>query len=192
MKTKIFIKILFIAVLGLLINTANAQSKRVKHQKAQTRVWKRSHRHNPHHRYSKLPRWGKSYASIHRKAQRIAHRGLNYYYRSGIYYKKAGNAYIIARAPIGVRVTKLPRKHYKFIIKGRKYYYYYGTYYVKVENSNDYETVSPPLGARVDALPEGYSQFQDNGMNYFEFEGTVYKEVTEGNETLYEVIKTNY
>ncbi|MCB2195674.1 MAG: hypothetical protein KQH79_07425 [Bacteroidetes bacterium] len=191
MKTKIMVKILFIAVLGLLINTASAQNRRAKHHKAHTRTWKRSHRHAPNHRYAKLPKWGKSYASIHKKAHRIAHRGLSYYYRSGIYYKKARNAYVIAKAPIGVRVTTLPRKHHKFMVRGKKYYYYYGTYYVKVDNSNEYETVKPPIGAKVDALPEGYTQFQDNGVNYFEFEGTVYKEVNVENEILYEVIKND-
>lgn len=187
MKTRIMLKILFVSLLGILVSETNAKSRRVKHQKTNVRVY----RHNPHYRYSKLPKWGKSYASIHRKAQRIAHRGLNYYYRSGIYYKKARNAYIIAKAPIGVRVTKLPRKHVKFVLKGRKYYYYYGTYYIKIEGSKEYETVSPPIGARIDALPEGYTEYQDHGVNYYVFEGTLYKAVTDGNDIWYEVVKNS-
>ena len=138
-----------------------------------------------------MPKWGKSYGTVHKKAKRIACKGNNYHYHSGIYYMEKGNSYIIAKAPIGIRVRKFPRKHIKFRVRGRKYYYFYGTYYVKVENSKEYETVNPPVGARVDALPEGYTGFQDNGMSYFEFEGIVYKESVDKNETVYEVIKSN-
>lgn len=187
MKTKIIIKISFIVLLGFLVNLASAQNKRARHQK----VYAKKSWHNPYYRYTKLPKWGKTYTSVNRKAYRIAYRGLNYFYYSGIYYKKSGAKYVIARAPIGIRVSMLPRKHVEFVIKGRKYFYYYGTYYVKVDSSNEYETVSPPIGARVDALPDGYKEFQKNGDNYYEFEGTLYKEVNVDDETCYEVVK-NY
>lgn len=189
MKTKTIFKVLFFVLLGLSLTSVQGQNRRAKHQRAHIHSKKGRHRHSPHHRYAKLPKWGKSYASVHRKAHRIAHRGVNFHYHSGIYYKKAGAKYIIARAPLGVKVPKLPRKKIRCMVKGRKYYYYYGTFYVKTADGKEYETVNPPVGARVDALPEGYKEIQKSDSNYYEFEGTLYKEITSDHETYYEVVK---
>ncbi len=187
MKTKTILKVLFILLLCFSLSSLTAQNRREKNKKVHARIVVQ--RHSPHYHYAKLPKWGRVYTSVHRKALRIVNRGVNYRFYDGIYYKRVGTRYVIARAPIGVRVAKLPKKKIRCIVRGKKYYYYYGTFYVKAENSSEYETVNPPVGARIDALPEGYTEIQKDGINYYKFEGALYKEVISEGEVCYEVVE---
>jgi Family of unknown function (DUF6515) len=185
MKIKDFSKIVFISILCISLTSVNAQSnKKVKQRKHQ-----KVNKHTPHHRYANLPRWGHSYKVAPKNAFIISHSGKKYHYSSGIYYKRVGTNYIIAKAPVGIRVRSLPEGRIKFILNKRKYFYYYGTYYVKSGNEKEFIAVKPPKGAKVDALPEGYSNVEINGDDLYEFEGIYYKAVTDdNNQELYEVV----
>jgi len=188
MKTKTLIGILGTIFLCASFTSTFAQQHK-HHQSVQKQRHQKVHRHNPHHRYSKLPRWGKSYTVAPKKAAIIAHKGINYHFHSGIFYRPLAANFIIAPAPIGVRIHTLPKKKIKFLHSGKEYFYYYGTYYAKTDVDNEYITVAPPKGARVDALPEGYEQVEINGNEYYKFEGTYYKAITtENNEEWYEVV----
>lgn len=188
-RTKFALKILFIAVLSISFTSLSAQNRKAKQHKASVHSQKRAHKHSPNYRYSKLPKWGKSYTAVNKKAFRIAHGGVNYHYYSGIYYKRSGANYIIAKAPVGIRVRTLPKERIKCNIKGKKYFYYYGTFYTKTDGAEEYITVDPPKGANVDALPDGYKDVTIDGNEYYEFEGILYKPViSENDEELFEVI----
>ncbi len=184
MKTKSCIRIIIIVVLSFVITNTYAHYPKSKKVKAE--VYQRGHKHRPHYRYAKLPRWGYSYKTAPKHAVVISHKGARYHFHSGIFYKRKGKNYVIVKAPLGMQVKTLPKKCIHFQYKGRKYHYYYGTFYMKTKNT--YTTVMPPTGARVDALPEGYSEVEIDGNVYYEFEGTLYKEVEmENKEVWYEV-----
>lgn len=185
MKAKNLIKILFIGFLCISFASSNAQAnKKVKQRKHQ-----KVKRHNPHHRYANLPRWGHSYKLAPKNAFIIAHSGRKYHYKSGIYYRKSGAKYLIVKAPVGLRVQTLPKEGIRCVVRGKRYFYYYGTFYKQVDNSDEYITVAPPLGARVNALPEGYKTVEIKGEDLYQFEGTYYKVVIDdNNQELYEVV----
>lgn len=177
-KVRLAVKVLLIGLLSFTV--LNAQAQRRHHRK---------HKHVAHYKYSKLPKWGKAFVSVNKKAYRIAHKGKNYHYYSGIYYKRVGANYVVTKAPIGVRVKVLPKAKYAFRYKGKRYYYYYGTFYFKPSGAKEYLTVVPPMGAQIDALPEGYNEVVINGEQLYEFEGIYYKPiVNDKNEELFEVV----
>ena len=187
MKLKFILKILIISL--FCVSFTSVQAQRNKHEKAKHATYLRTHKHTPHYRYAKLPRWGYSFKTVPKNAFIINHSGKKYYYHSGIYYKYIGANYIIVKAPSGVKVRNLPNERYRFVLNGKMYFYYFGTFYVKSDDDKEYLTVDPPKGARVDALPEGYNTVELNSDEFYEFEGTYYKEVTnENNEELYEVV----
>lgn len=180
-KANLLFKILLLSILS--VSMLNVQAQRRHHNKQ---------KHAAHHKYSKLPRWGYSYKVAPKNAFVITHSGKRYHYSSGIYYKRVGANYIIAKAPVGIRVRTLPKDRIKCQVKGRKYFYYYGTFYVKADNGDEYLTVDPPVGAQIDALPEGYKTVKVDGEEYYEFEGTYYKPIVNNkDEDLFEVVGIN-
>ena len=91
----------------------------------------------------------------------------------------------------GLRLKGLPIG-YRIIPVGEKnYFYYFGTFYGQVENSDNYEVVTPPETAIVDGLPDGYTIRKIDGIEYYYLNGTYYAEVDapklEG-KTGYEVV----
>lgn len=178
MKTKVLITVSVIMILSFA-RTANAQPH--KHH--------RSRPYYPHYKYQKMPHWGYTYRAAPKRAYVVRHRGVGYYFDRGVFYRPVGTKYVIAPAPIGVRVRVLPPEHVRVIVNGRIFYYYYGTYYVKAPTNNEFVTVAPPVGARVDALPDGYNKVYIEDKTYYEFEGTYYKAVIDHyGEVWYEVV----
>lgn len=160
---------------------------------AQHRKHHKHHSHhkkvNPHYRYKALSKWGYAYKVAPRSSYVIPHAGLRYHYAGGIFYKPVGAKYVIARAPVGVRVHSIPARHTRVVVRGRTYYYYYGTFYVRSADNSQYVTVAPPVGATVDALPDGYQKVYIEDNTYYEFEGTYYKAyIDEYGEVWYEVV----
>jgi len=115
MKTKVIFKIILILI--LCGSFSNSYSQRHKHHK--------NHRHAPNYHYSKLPRWGYTYNVAPNKATVVVHAGARYHYHSGIFYRNIGNKYKIIKAPIGIKVTILPKDKIKFSLKVKNYFYYY-------------------------------------------------------------------
>ena len=76
------------------------------------------------------PRIGVVVTTVH-KPNIIVHKGVNFYYAKGVWYKPHGRKYIVCKAPIGIRVRTLPRGYKKVRIHGKKYYTFNGVWYAK-------------------------------------------------------------
>lgn len=70
-----------------------------------------------------------------------------YYYQGGVFYRPRGQAYVVARAPIGARVHSLPVGRIGFTIGPRRYFYFNWNYYLWEPRSREYVVVAPPEGA---------------------------------------------
>ena len=180
MKSKSFMRITLIIV--FLFSIIGLQGQRLH------RHHKKQHKHTPHYKYTKLPKWGHALMVVPNKARLIKHGKCKYHYHSGVFYKVNGAKYVIAKAPIGIRVQTLPKAKLLRAFKGKTYYYYYGTYYIKADKG--YVTVEPPIGIVIDALPDGYTEIKTKEDVLYEFEGVYYKPTTgDDGEEWYEVVK---
>ncbi|MEX0291140.1 MAG: DUF6515 family protein, partial [Flavobacteriaceae bacterium] len=103
-----------------------------------------------HYKYRNLPRRGKVVRKV--GGTRIGFRGTNFRFYKGVWYRPYGKRFIVARAPLGIRVRVLPVGFRRIVIGPRPFFYHYGTFYVKVKNSEEYEVVAAPIGAEIDAL----------------------------------------
>ncbi|MDH4462378.1 MAG: DUF6515 family protein [Flectobacillus sp.] len=144
----------------------------------------------PNWRYNNLPRRNAICQSLPSASLSINFGGFSFWYSNGIYYKPYNNSYIVAPAPVGIRVQYLPQDCRRIFIQNRPYFYYYGTYYEY--NGYDYAVVPPPIGALVESIPDGYEQLVINGDTFFIVDGVQYKAVIYNGEIWYEVIKIDY
>lgn len=79
-----------------------------------------------------------------RGAKKIVYKNVNYHFIDGVFYKHRDKKYVIAKPPVGLRVTVLP-SHAKILhIAGIKYHYYYGNYYRYLPELKVYEVVENP------------------------------------------------
>lgn len=144
----------------------------------------------PNWQYNNLPRRNAICQSLPSASLSINFGGFSFWYSNGIYYKPYNNSYIVAPAPVGIRVQYLPQDCRRIFIQNRPYFYYYGTYYEY--NGYDYAVVPPPIGALVESIPDGYEQLVINGDTFFIVDGVQYKAVIYNGEIWYEVIKIDY
>ena len=77
-----------------------------------------------------VPKRGTVVVKIHHPKV-VVHRGVNFYYARGVWYKPYGRRYVVCRAPIGVRVRYIPRGYQVVRVNGTKYYTYNGIWYTK-------------------------------------------------------------
>ncbi|MEO1011218.1 MAG: DUF6515 family protein [Bacteroidota bacterium] len=61
----------------------------------------------------------------------VVHRGVNFHFADGIWYRAQGRKFIVAAAPAGIRVRRLPRGHRVVRVNGRRLYNYRGIWYKK-------------------------------------------------------------
>jgi hypothetical protein len=73
----------------------------------------------------------------------------NYYYNSGVFYKKSTAGYVVIKAPIGARINALPVGYITVYYHGRPYFHYYGTYYAYDDTINEYVVVEAPEEAEA-------------------------------------------
>ncbi|GAA4275873.1 DUF6515 family protein [Aquimarina mytili] len=59
----------------------------------------------------------------------VVHNNVRYYRSNGTWYVKQNRGYRTIAAPVGVRVTTLPRGYRVVKVRGVKYYTYRGVYY---------------------------------------------------------------
>lgn len=109
-----------------------------------------------------------------RAGRTVAFRGVNYRYNNGIFYRPNGNRFVVARPPIGIRVSVLPSARIQFNFGGRPYYYYDGIYYNRLR-SNYYEVVVPPIGARISQLPPFSEDIWIDRQQFYLSDGVFYK-----------------
>jgi hypothetical protein len=142
-----------------------------------------------HRKYTKLPKWGARVTKLHAKASLIKWKEYNYYFHSGVYYRKVNNKYSIVHAPIGIRVAVLPVEAARIVVRSKPYYYYYGTFYIK-QKDNTYETTNPPIGAKVEILPDGLEEVTIEGETMYKLEDIAFKpELSKDGKLKYEVIR---
>lgn len=100
--------ILTLAVLVGTIISANAQKKTI-------RVY---------------PKHGTVVTTVH-KPRVIVHNRINYHFSDGVWYTQKGKRFVVAAAPVGVVVRRLPRGRIIVRRNGRKLYRYKGIWYQK-------------------------------------------------------------
>lgn len=61
----------------------------------------------------------------------IVHKGVNFHFSKGVWYKARGRKYIVCAAPVGVKVRQLPIGNKVVVYGGRKYYACNGVFYKK-------------------------------------------------------------
>ncbi|MEM8508399.1 MAG: DUF6515 family protein [Bacteroidota bacterium] len=61
----------------------------------------------------------------------IVHKRTNFYFADGVWYRARGRKYVVCAAPIGVRVSALPRGNKVVVVNGRRLYKYKGIWYRK-------------------------------------------------------------
>ena len=81
----------------------------------------------------------------HDHHRRIKHRGQNYYYQHGYFYRGGPYGYFLVNAPIGAVVWSLGFGFDTIWIGGSAYYHYGGTYYQRAPAG--YVVVEQPVGA---------------------------------------------
>lgn len=76
------------------------------------------------------PKHGTVVTTIH-KPKVIVHSGKKFHYSDGVWYRLRKGKYVVAAAPVGIRVKRLPRGHKVVVVGGKKYYTYRGIRYQK-------------------------------------------------------------
>ncbi|MGB5822339.1 MAG: DUF6515 family protein [Saonia sp.] len=76
------------------------------------------------------PKQGTVVTTIH-KPKIVVHRGINYHFSDGVWYKTRGKNYVVCAPLAGITVRSLPRGKKVVIYKGRKLYKYKGIWYKK-------------------------------------------------------------
>jgi hypothetical protein len=82
------------------------------------------------HHIKTTPRYGTVVVKLHRPKV-VMHSGTSFYFAKGVWYKPHGKKFVIVKAPVGVRIKRLPRGYHTVWVKGRKYYKYNGVWYSK-------------------------------------------------------------
>jgi len=156
---------------------------RKKHHKKQIK-------HLSRHRYGHLPRHGKVVNRLGVGAANINFKGIKLFVSNGVWYKPTNrNRFVVVKAPIGIRIRRIPLPNRpKIIINKRTYYYYYGTYYEDKAGSEEMIVVKAPIGAKIDALPEGYDTVEVNDITYYRFDGVHYKFIVNGDIDTYFIV----
>jgi len=100
------------------------------------------HRHNQYY-----PRHGYRVKSLPHGYYRVPHRGLDYFFYEGIWYRSSGIEFYVSAPPIGVIIPVLPSFYTTIQIGGIPYYYADGTYYRWYPDRNGYMVVEAPAEA---------------------------------------------
>jgi hypothetical protein len=147
---------------------------------------------NPSYRY---PRHRRVVRTLPMHHIRLTHRGLPYFYYSGIYYTLYGNEYIVVMPPRGFRITVLPVGHLRIVVGPSVYFYHSGIYYTEttttssMESEGKYEVTQPPVGVVLSEIPDDAEKVNIDGKVLYEHNKILYKksDTFEG-ETTYEVV----
>lgn len=113
-----------------------------------------------------------------RNSTRLSFRARNYHFNNGIYYLSTGRGYQVVKAPVGLRIKRLPAS--TVVVKGpkTKYWFHSGTYY-RISSANDgYEVVEPEVGLVVPNIPrDHYEEVKVDGNRYLACNDILYVEV---------------
>lgn len=81
------------------------------------------------------------------------HRGVNFYYHAGIWYRPYGPRFIVDLPPVGVFVPVLPPYYTTIWVGGIPYYYANNVYYVWRAEQRGYVVAEPPRESEVSVQP---------------------------------------
>nr|WP_320041625.1 DUF6515 family protein [uncultured Desulfobacter sp.] len=84
-------------------------------------------------------------------SQKVRHRGDNYYFHRGRFYRHGSNGYFWVRPPIGIISYSLPAAAVTVLIGGVTYYQYDDVYYRRV--SAGYQVVQVPTRTTIVHTP---------------------------------------
>lgn len=101
-----------------------------------------SHRDDHDRRY---PRHGANPPIAHRGNWFALHRGINYYFSAGIWYRPLGPRLVVVAPPIGLVVPVPPPYAITVWVDGLTYYYAGGVYYVWSPYRHGYVTSVKPF-----------------------------------------------
>jgi hypothetical protein len=101
--------------------------------------------------------------------------GLVYHYDQGIFWLQQGSLHIVAIAPVGAVVDRLPQGVTRIPAKSGNVWYFFGTFFG--EKGDGYEVIKPPTGTTVFYLPDGYTQEKVKGIDLYRFGDTLFKPV---------------
>jgi hypothetical protein len=76
------------------------------------------------------PRYGTVVTTLY-QPRLVVHKGVNFHFSNGVWYKAKGRKYVVCAAPVGVKVKKLPLGNKVVIYGGKKYYTYNRVFYKK-------------------------------------------------------------
>ena len=82
------------------------------------------------HHVKVKPRYGAVVVKLHRP-KTVVHAGVNFYFAKGVWYKAHGKKFVVVKAPLGIRIKRLPRGYRSVWLQGRKYYRFNGFWYSK-------------------------------------------------------------
>ncbi|WP_163709398.1 DUF6515 family protein [Mangrovibacterium lignilyticum] len=116
----------------------------------------------------------------------VKHNNKDFYYESGIYYRKYNDNYIKVAPPVGLSIQLLPQGSVRIAINNRNVFYFEGVFYQ--QSNNGYVVETPPVGAIVDALPADYERVELNGLLYYEYNGILYSRVRYDSDRAYQVV----
>ena len=101
--------------------------------------------------------------------------GLAYLYNEGIFWLHRSGDYVVATAPVGAAVDKLPQGVTRLAAKPGPVWYFFGTFFG--EKNGDYEVIKPAPGLIVFYLPDGYSKDKVKGAGVYRFGDIFFKPV---------------
>ncbi len=76
------------------------------------------------------PKYGTVVTTLY-QPRLMVHKGVNFHFAKGVWYKARGRKYVVCAAPVGVKVRQLPFGNKVVVYGGRKYYTYNGVFYKK-------------------------------------------------------------
>jgi len=79
----------------------------------------------------------------------LHHGGNRYFYRHGVWYRRAGLGFVVVMPPFGIIVPMLPPYYTTVWVAGTPYYYADGVYYVWQPAAQGYVVTQPPESSRV-------------------------------------------
>lgn len=84
------------------------------------------------HHIKLYPRYGTVVVKLHRPKIAV-HAGIQYYHARGVWYRAHGKKFKVVKAPVGIRIKRLPRGYRTVWVQGRKYYNYNGIWYSRTK-----------------------------------------------------------
>jgi len=116
----------------------------------------------------------------------VKHNDKDFYYNSGVFYRKYNSNYVKVAPPVGLRIQVIPSGYIKVAVNNKNYFYFEGTFYLR--SGNEYIVETPPVGAIVYALPADYEKVELNGEIYYEYNGILYERTHYNGERAYQVV----